>query len=124
MARMKGDVPVDLSLADSIETRKLAGPLSITIDGDRITLAPLAELVDEFSLVTGEARGHVAMRGTWDRVSAGEPAVQVDIGAAARAERVGLARRRAAADRALAARAKRHRLGLAILAHTGTIQRS
>ena len=68
LAKLKGDLPVDLSLADSIDTRKLPGPLSITIDGDSIPLAPLAEFVDEFSLVTGEARGHVAMRGTWERV--------------------------------------------------------
>ncbi len=68
LAKLKGDLPVDLSLADSISTRKLPGPLSIDLDGDSIPLSPLADLVEEFSLVTGEARGHVGMRGTWDRV--------------------------------------------------------
>jgi translocation and assembly module TamB len=68
LAKLKGDLPIDLSLADSIATRKLPGPLTIDLDGDSIPLSPLADLVDEFSLVTGEARGHVAARGTWDRV--------------------------------------------------------
>ncbi|HEX6944360.1 MAG TPA: translocation/assembly module TamB domain-containing protein [Gemmatimonadaceae bacterium] len=68
MARLKGDVPIDLSLADSVANRKVAGPISIELEGDSIPLSPLADFVEEFSLVTGEARGRVAARGTWDRV--------------------------------------------------------
>ena len=68
MATLKGEVPIDLSLADSLETRKVAGPISIELEGDSIPLSPLADLVEEFSLVTGEARGRIAARGTWERL--------------------------------------------------------
>ena len=68
LAKLKGDVPIDLSLADSIATRQINGPITIDIEGDSIPLSPLAEFVDEFSLVTGEARGRVGLRGTWERL--------------------------------------------------------
>lgn len=68
LARLTGDVPVDLSLGDSIANRKLPGPITIDLEGDSIPLGPLAEFVDEFSVVTGEARGRIGLRGTWERV--------------------------------------------------------
>jgi translocation and assembly module TamB len=44
------------------------GPISVELEGDSIPLAPLAEYVEEITSLTGEARGRVAMRGTWERV--------------------------------------------------------
>jgi autotransporter translocation and assembly factor TamB len=68
LATLKGDLPIDLSMADSIVNRKLPGQVSIELEGDSIPLGPLAEFVEEFSVVTGEGRGKVAMRGTWERL--------------------------------------------------------
>jgi len=69
LARVTGDVPIDLSLSDSVGVRKLDGPITIDIEGDSIPLGPLTEFVEEFSVVTGEARGRIAMRGTWERLT-------------------------------------------------------
>jgi translocation and assembly module TamB len=68
MATVKGDVPIDLSFGDSVITRILDGPITIDLEGDSIPLGPLAELVDEFSVVTGEARGRIGMRGSWEKL--------------------------------------------------------
>jgi translocation and assembly module TamB len=68
LAQLRADLPIDLSLGDSIENRKLNGPISVELEGDSIPLAPLAELVEEISHLEGEARGRIAMRGTWDRL--------------------------------------------------------
>jgi translocation and assembly module TamB len=68
LARLTGDVPIDLSLSDSISNRKLPGPITIDLEGDSIPLGPLVELVDEFTVVTGEARGRIGVRGTWERL--------------------------------------------------------
>lgn len=68
LASIKGDVPIDLSLDGSVATRKLDGPITIDLEGDSIPLGPLAEFVEEFSVVTGEARGRIGMRGSWDHL--------------------------------------------------------
>ena len=68
LARLSGELPVDLSLGDSIVDRKVAGELSVVLEGDSIPLGPLAQFVDEFSVVTGHASGRVALRGTWERL--------------------------------------------------------
>jgi translocation and assembly module TamB len=68
LAKIHGDVPIDLSLADSIATRKVAGPLSIDLEGDSIPLGPLAQFSDEISVLTGEAKGRIGVRGTWERL--------------------------------------------------------
>lgn len=68
LARLKGDVPIDLSFGDEVRDRKPGGPITVDIEGDSIPLGPVAEFVDEFSVVTGEARGRISMRGTWERL--------------------------------------------------------
>jgi translocation and assembly module TamB len=67
LARIRGEIPIDLSL-DSVSTRKVAGPISIDLEGDSIPLGPLAEFSDEISVLTGEAKGRIGARGTWDRL--------------------------------------------------------
>ena len=67
LARISGTVPIDLSLGDSIATRMLDGPITIDLEGDSIPLGPLAEFVEEVTVLTGEARGRVGIRGTWER---------------------------------------------------------
>lgn len=68
LATLRGDVPIDLSLTDSVVNRKLPGQVSVELEGDSIPLGPLAELVEEVSVLTGEARGRIAMRGTWEKM--------------------------------------------------------
>jgi autotransporter translocation and assembly factor TamB len=68
LATLKGDVPIDLSLADSIPTRMLDGPITIDLEGDSIPLSPLAEFSDELTVVTGVARGRIGVRGSWERL--------------------------------------------------------
>lgn len=68
LAKITGEVPIDLSLGDSIETRKLAGPIRIDLEGDSIPLGPLRDFVEEISVLNGEARGRIGVRGTWDRL--------------------------------------------------------
>jgi translocation and assembly module TamB len=67
LATVTGDLPIDLSFGDSVVTRRLDGPITVDLEGDSIPLGPLAELVDEFSAVTGEARGRIGIRGSWDQ---------------------------------------------------------
>ena len=67
LAKIRGEVPIDLSL-DSVSTRKLAGPVSIDLEGDSIPLGPLAEFSEEISVLTGEAKGRIGVRGTWERL--------------------------------------------------------
>ena len=68
LARLKGDVPMDLSFGDEVRDRKLGGPITVDIEGDSIPLGPVAEFVDEISVMTGEARGRISVRGTWERL--------------------------------------------------------
>jgi translocation and assembly module TamB len=68
LATVKGDLPIDLSFGDSVVTRMLDGLITVDLEGDSIPLGPLAELVDEFSVVTGEARGRIGMRGSWEKL--------------------------------------------------------
>jgi translocation and assembly module TamB len=78
LAKITGEVPIDLSLADSIATRKVAGPISIDIEGDSMPLGPLADLSDQISALNGEARGRIGVRGTWTRLHY-EGAVAINI---------------------------------------------
>ncbi len=66
VAHLKGDLPIDLSFGDSVEKRILDGPITIDLEGDSIPLGPLAEFTETFSVVTGEARGRIGVRGTWN----------------------------------------------------------
>jgi translocation and assembly module TamB len=68
LATLRGDLPIDLSLADSVVDRRMPGQLTVELEGDSIPLGPLAQFVEELSVLTGEARGRVAMRGTWERL--------------------------------------------------------
>ncbi|HSA54823.1 MAG TPA: translocation/assembly module TamB domain-containing protein, partial [Gemmatimonadaceae bacterium] len=67
LMRLTGDVPLDLSLGDSVANRLIGGPITIDLEGDSIPLGPLAELVDALSVVDGAARGRVGVRGSWER---------------------------------------------------------
>jgi translocation and assembly module TamB len=78
LAKIRGELPIDLSLAENVETRKIDGPISFDLEGDSIPLGPLAELVDEISVLTGEAKGRVGVRGTWERLRY-EGAIAVNI---------------------------------------------
>lgn len=78
LAKIRGQVPIDLSLADSITTRKVPGPISIDLEGDSIPLGPLAEFSDEISVLAGEAKGRIGVRGTWERLHY-EGAIAVNI---------------------------------------------
>jgi hypothetical protein len=69
LARITGSIPIDLSFGDSVATRTLAGPITIDVEGDSIPLGPLTELVEEFTVLNGEARGRIAIRGTWERLN-------------------------------------------------------
>lgn len=68
LARITGSVPIDLSFGDPVTTRTIDGPITIDVQGDSIPLGPLTELVEELSVVNGEARGHIGIRGSWDRL--------------------------------------------------------
>ncbi len=68
LATIKGNVPIDLSLDGSVVSRKVDGPITVDLEGDSIPLGPLAQFVDEVSVLTGEARGRIGMRGSWDRL--------------------------------------------------------
>jgi|GEM_PF-1201680 len=68
LAKISGEVPIDLSLADSIETRMVAGPIRIDLEGDSMPLGPLKDFVEEISVLNGEARGRIGVRGTWERL--------------------------------------------------------
>ena len=65
LATIKGTLPIDLSLGDSVETRLLDGPLTLEVAGDSIPLAPLREVTDAFSVVDGYAKGAMGVRGTY-----------------------------------------------------------
>jgi translocation and assembly module TamB len=65
LARISGTVPIDLSLGDSVETRLLEAPLALTIEGDSIPLAPIAEFTDAITTFQGRAYGRVTVAGTW-----------------------------------------------------------
>ena len=78
LAKIRGEVPIDLSLAGDLVTRKVAGPISIDLEGDSIPLGPLAEFSDEISVLTGEAKGRIGVRGTWERLRY-EGAIAVNI---------------------------------------------
>ncbi|HEX6313494.1 MAG TPA: translocation/assembly module TamB domain-containing protein [Gemmatimonadaceae bacterium] len=78
LATIQGEIPIDLSLAGGVKDRKLPGPIVVDLEGDSIPLAPLGELVEEFSVVTGEARGRIGIRGTWERIR-GEGAVTINV---------------------------------------------
>lgn len=67
LVSLTGNVPIDLSFGDSVANRLVEGPLTIDFRGDSIPLGPLAEFVEAFSLVEGEARGNIGVRGTWER---------------------------------------------------------
>ena len=68
LAKLRGDLPIDLSMSDSVGDRKLPGQVTVELEGDSIPLGPLAEFVEEISVLTGEARGKIAMRGTWEKL--------------------------------------------------------
>ena len=67
LATIKGTVPLDLSLADSVRTRLLDAPLALTIEGDSIPLSPIAEFSQQIPNIGGRAYGRVAMSGTWKK---------------------------------------------------------
>ena len=68
LATIRGQVPIDLSFGDGITTRKVAGPISVDLEGDSIPLGPLAEFSEEISMLSGEAKGRIGVRGTWERL--------------------------------------------------------
>jgi translocation and assembly module TamB len=78
LATIRGEVPVDLSLAGGVPDRRLPGPIVVDLEGDSIPLSPLGELVEEISIMTGEARGRIGIRGTWERIR-GEGAVAINV---------------------------------------------
>jgi autotransporter translocation and assembly factor TamB len=83
LARMVGRVPIDLTLGDSVGTRLLDGPLTLTVEGDSIPLSPIAEFTDVVTGVGGRAFGRIAVDGTWK-----EPRVTGDIGLDVKAVRI------------------------------------
>lgn len=66
LVSLTGNVPIDLSFGDSVANRLIDGAITIDLRGDSIPLGPLAEFVEAFSVVEGEARGNIGVRGTWE----------------------------------------------------------
>lgn len=64
LAIIKGTVPIDLSLGDSVRPRLLDEPIALTIEGDSIPLSPIAEFTQQIPSISGRAYGRVAMAGT------------------------------------------------------------
>ena len=78
LAKIRGEIPIDLSLAENVTNRKVAGPISFDLEGDSIPLGPLAEFSDEIAVLAGEAKGRIGVRGTWERLHY-EGAVAINI---------------------------------------------
>lgn len=67
LARFEGSLPIDLSFADSVPNRLIEAPLAFDLSGDSIPLAPVSQVSEAIGVVTGNARGAVRIRGTWER---------------------------------------------------------
>lgn len=68
LATIKGTVPIDLTLGDSVAKRlPESASLALTIQGDSIPLSPLAELTDAVTELNGRAFGRVHVGGTWGK---------------------------------------------------------
>jgi translocation and assembly module TamB len=68
LATIKGTVPIDLTLGDSVAKRlPESAPLALTIQGDSIPLSPIAEFTEAVTELTGRAYGRVDVKGTWGK---------------------------------------------------------
>ncbi|MEP7383306.1 MAG: translocation/assembly module TamB domain-containing protein [Gemmatimonadota bacterium] len=65
LASLRGSVPLDLSMGDSVVDRLAGGELSLRLVGDSIPLQPLGELSEALADVRGTARGDVRVAGGW-----------------------------------------------------------
>jgi translocation and assembly module TamB len=64
LAQIRGSLPVDLSLGDSVRARLTNAPITLDVVGDSIPLGPLQQFDSTFSVIDGRARGAFGLRGT------------------------------------------------------------
>ncbi|MEO6445473.1 MAG: translocation/assembly module TamB domain-containing protein [Gemmatimonadaceae bacterium] len=68
LAKAAGSVPLDLTRGDStVQRLPEAGTLDVSITGDSIPLAPLADLSDAIADLQGHGQGDIKIGGTWKK---------------------------------------------------------
>ncbi len=67
LVNLTGQVPIDLRLVDSLETRvPKDGELALRVVGDSIPLGPLPEVTPALANVQGHGRADLTIGGTWE----------------------------------------------------------